>query len=336
VSEELPAAEWLTFFRELNQCAIMSVCLQGGEPFLRQDLKGIIQGIVNNRMRFSILSNGTMITDEMAGFLASTGRCDSVQVSIDGSQAMFHEPHRGSGNFQKAVQGLRCLMKHNVCVTARVTIHRQNFEDLEAAARFLLDDLQVPVISTNSANCFGLCRENVETVQLSVQERSQAMRILLKLAKRYPERIQATAGPLAEARSWLETERERRAGMTGNSMGGRLTGCGCAFQKLAVRADGIIVPCCQLPSMKLGRINVDTLKEVWLDHPDLKRLRERDKIPLADFDYCSDCQYIGFCTGSCPGLAESVLRDPYQPSPEACYRRFLEGGGVLPDESLLF
>ncbi len=85
VEGDLPAAEWLQFFEELNRCAVTEVTLAGGEPFIREDLKEIISGIVRNRMRFAILSNGTLIDDEMAAFLASTKRCNYVQVSIDGS-----------------------------------------------------------------------------------------------------------------------------------------------------------------------------------------------------------------------------------------------------------
>jgi organic radical activating enzyme len=59
----------------------MNVTLQGGEPFYRKDLNELVGGIVENRMRFNILSNGTLITDEMAALLASTGRCGASSPS---------------------------------------------------------------------------------------------------------------------------------------------------------------------------------------------------------------------------------------------------------------
>ena len=81
MEEDLPTEEWLRFFEELNRSMVMDVCFQGGEPLMRPDLPELIQSVVRNGMRFSILSNGTLITDEIAQFLASTGRCDYVQVS---------------------------------------------------------------------------------------------------------------------------------------------------------------------------------------------------------------------------------------------------------------
>ncbi|MFA7232070.1 MAG: radical SAM protein, partial [Victivallaceae bacterium] len=65
---DLSTEEWLMFFRELKDCAVKDVTLAGGEPLIREDLRELITGIHDNRMRFSILSNGTLITDDLADF----------------------------------------------------------------------------------------------------------------------------------------------------------------------------------------------------------------------------------------------------------------------------
>ena len=333
VGEDLPREEWLTFFEELNRCAVMEVILQGAEPFCREDIKELIQGIVRNRMRFNILSNGTLISEEIAAFLASTGRCDGVQVSIDGSTPKTHDACRGQGNFLRAMEGIKILQRHGAPVSVRVTIHRHNVKDLEDVARLLLEEIRLSSFSTNSASLMGLCRYNAEEVQLTVEERSFAMETLLRLHEKYNGRISANAGPLADAKMWLEMEKarqERRERMPGR---GCLTGCGGPMTKLAVRADGVIVPCIQMSHIELGRINRDDLHEVWENHPELKRLRERRNIPLSDFEFCKGCDYIPYCTGNCPALAYTILGEENHPSPDACLRKFLEEGGRLPDEN---
>jgi SynChlorMet cassette radical SAM/SPASM protein ScmE len=336
VGQDLSKEEWLQFFAELNRCAVMEVTLQGGEPFYREDLKELIQGIVRNRMRFSILSNGTLITDEMARFLASTGRCDNVQVSIDGSVPVTHDAFRGEGNFLRAIGGIKALQRYGLPVSVRVTIHRQNVRDLEGVAKLLLDEIGLSGFSTNSASHMGLCRSNAEQVQLTVEERSFAMETLLKLTKKYNGRISAAAGPLAQGNAWLEMEKARREEKGPIQERGYLTGCGGPMSSMAVRADGVMVPCIQLSHMALGRINRDDLQDVWQRHPELKRLRERRKISLIDFEFCQGCRYINYCTGSCPALAYTNFGDENHPSPDACVKRFLEAGGRLPDENLLF
>ena len=181
VGRDLSAEEWLKFFEELNRCAVLNVTLQGGEPFCREDLEELIAGIVRNRMRFSLLSNGTLITDEIAAFLASTGRCDGVQVSIDGSIPLTHDAFRGKGNFFKAIEGIKCLRRHGVSISVRVTIHRKNVRDLDGIASLLLEDIGLEDFSTNAASYMGLCRQNAEQIQLATEERILAMEKLLEL-----------------------------------------------------------------------------------------------------------------------------------------------------------
>lgn len=331
VGSDLPKQEWLRFFEELSRCAVLDVTIEGGEAFLRKDLKELIEGIIQSRMRFSILSNGTLITDEIAAFLASTGRCNSVQVSIDGSYPKTHDACRGEGNFERAISGLKCLQRHHIPVTVRVTIHRHNVNDLEDIALLLLEDLKLPGFSTNAASYMGLCRSHADEVQLTVDERSLAMATLLKLNKKYNGRIGAAAGPLAEARNWLEMEQARKENRENLPNCGYLRSCGGVFSKMAVRADGVMVPCLQMSHVELGRINQDDLREVWQDHPELIRLRERRDIRLNEFAFCQNCDYIPYCRGNCPALAYTILGEENHPSPDACLKRFLEAGGRLPE-----
>jgi SynChlorMet cassette radical SAM/SPASM protein ScmE len=335
VEGDLPADEWHQFFEELNRCAVTEVNLAGGEPFIREDLKEIIDGIVRNRMRFAILSNGTLIDDDMAAFLVATKRCNYVQVSIDGSVPLTHDTMRGKGSFAMALQGLMTLQRHGVHAAVRVTIHRKNVNDLEGIAKLLLEDIGLPSFGTNSAGAMRLCRRNAEMVQLTVEDRMIAMETLLRLNRRYSGRIQAMAGPLAEARGWLDMEDARLTGKQLAPKRGFLTGCGCYREHLAVRADGVITPCTMLSQIELGRINRDDLGEVWRNHDDLRDLRERHRIPLSSFSFCDDCEYLHYCTGNCPGLSFAILGEVNHPSPDACLRKFLAEGGRLPDRTLL-
>jgi len=327
--QDLITAEWLQFFDELGRCAVMDVTLAGGEPFTRPDLRQLLEGIVRNRMRFALLSNGTLIDDEIAAYLADTGCCNYVQVSIDGSSPEAHDACRGKGAFERALRGLRTLQRHGVQVAVRVTIHRYNVHDLEATAQFLLEELKLPAFSTNSAGYLGSCRVNAEAVLLTTAERLVAMESLVRLTQKYDGRISATAGPLAEARMWRRMEEARSAGAPQFPIGGRLTACGCPGSKIAVRADGTIIPCNMLAHIELGRINQDSLAEVWQHSPELNKLRTRSSIPLTEFEFCSGCGYLPYCTGNCPALAYTLIGQVNHPSPDACLRRFLEEGGTL-------
>jgi SynChlorMet cassette radical SAM/SPASM protein ScmE len=282
VYRDLPAKEWLDFFDELGSLGVMNVALAGGEPFIREDLPVLLDGIVRNRMRFSLLSNGSLIDDSIAAFITHTNRCEYVQISVDGSCAAVHDSCRGQGAFDGAVSGIYTLLRHKVNVMVRVTIHRNNVDDLENIARFLLEELRLPKFGTNSAGYFGTCRENADDILLTVAERQSAMKTLLRLEEKYPGRITASAGPLAEGHEWYRMEDARAKDEPTFPNRGYLTACGCPASKIAVRADGVIIPCSMLPHIELGRINQDSLMEIWLHSPALNQLRNRQSIPLPD------------------------------------------------------
>ena len=326
---DLPSAEWLTFFDELGSLGVMEVTLAGGEPFHRPDLREFLDGIVRNRMRFAILSNGGLIDDEIAGYVAKTRRCNYVQVSLDGSRPETHDAARGKGAWEAAVRGIRALQRQGVRVAARLTIHRRNVDDLEAAARFLLEDLELASFGTNSAGYLGACRRNADEVMLTTAERQRAMNTLVRLNQKYNGRINAAAGPLAEAYMWRRMEQARLASAPEFPHAGRLTACGCPFSRIAVRADGAIVPCNMLAHEVLGHINRDSLVEIWRSHPRLVALRERSTIPLGSFEFCAGCGYQPYCTGNCPAVAYSLTGKVNHPSPDACLRQFLADGGTL-------
>ncbi len=326
---DLPTEEWLQFFDELGSLGVMSVVLAGGEAFMRQDLRTLLEGVVRNRMRFSILSNGALITDEIASFIAGTRRCDYVQISVDGSRAETHDAGRGKGSFEGAIRGIRTLQRHQVPVAVRLTIHRHNVHDIEGTAHLLLDDLALPSMGTNSAGYLGTCRLNADEMMLTTTERQLAMTTLLHLAEKYGDRITATAGPLAEGRMWCHMEEALANKAPAFDNGGRLTACGCPSHQIAVRSDGVIVPCAMLAHIELGRINRDSLAEVWQHAPALNDLRHRNVIPLSEFAFCAGCAYTPYCTGNCPGLAFTLTGKVNHPSPDACLRRYLQDGGTL-------
>ncbi len=328
--EELPAAEWLQFFEELADCRVMSVCLAGGEPFIRADLRQLLGGVVKNRMRFSLLSNGGLIDDDIAAFLATTGRCDQVQISLDGSRAEVHDVFRGRGSFAGAVRGIRTLQRHRVSVGVRLTVHRRNVGDIAAAADFILGELGLPSFGTNAASYLGTCRSRQDDVALSLEDRFTAMEALLAAEKKYPGRILARAGPLADARTWRQMERARIDCAPAFPSCGRLTGCGCVFWRMSIRADGAMIPCTLLPHLTMGRINRDSLKEVWQKAAALAGMRDRTSMPLSESRHCAGCAYQSYCTGNCPALAYTITGEVHAPSPDSCLRDYLAAGGRIP------
>jgi len=331
---DLPAEEWLRLFAELDTLPVESLCLSGGEVFVRRDLWDLIDGLIARRMRFSILSNGTLISDRVVAALCEPGRrrrLSSIQVSIDGSCAEVHDASRGRGSFDKALRGLCRLKEAGLPVTVRVTVNQHNVDDLPAIARLLLEEVDLPAFSTNDAMPMGAGCANQGDISLTPEQRVSATTTLRSLAARYEGRITAQAGPLANARMWAEMDHARATGepAAGWKMG-FLSACGCVFSKLAVHHDGTIVPCNMLPSLHLGRINRDPIGAIWRNHPTLEALKQRRSIPMSAVQGCDTCEWNAFCNGSCPGLAMQVTGDFNRANPHDCRRSFLSEGEAAP------
>ncbi len=320
---DLPTERWLSFFQELGELGVQRVTLSGGEVFTRSDLFTLIDGIIANRMRYSILSNGTLITErtiEQFGEGKRRLRLDSIQVSIDGSCAEVHDRSRPPASFERAMRGLRLLKAHGFPVTVRVTINRHNVDDLEAIARLLLEEVGLTSFGTNEAEQMGTARCYGQDVVLSEEERRRAMAALTRLSEQYDGRIGAAAGPLARARMFGEIEAALARGESGVPGRGTLCSCGGVFSKLAVLHDGTMVPCNMLPTLTMGVVGVNRLQDAWLRHPSINVVRQRRGIPLAALPECADCHYVGFCTGGCPATVMAQSGRLNGRDPQTCYR----------------
>ena len=330
---DLPASHWLAFFAELGELAVRRVCLSGGEVFTHPDLWTLLDGIVAQRMRFSLLTNGTLITDTTIARLDAAhrrARLDSVQVSIDGSCAEIHDACRGKGSFAAALRGLRLLKQAGFPVTCRVTITPHNVDDLERIAELLLEDVGLASFGTNDAVEMGSCR-HANGIRLSPELERAAMLGLARLERRYPGRVTAMAGPLARWRMFRAMETARSAGTEPTPRMGRLTACGCVFNKLAVNHDGTITPCNMLATMVMGRIGETPIRPMWQAHPHLRALRERRQIPMDDVVECAGCEWIRYCNGSCPAVPFDLTGSLRSPNPVDCYRRFRQEVGPVPE-----
>ncbi len=325
---DLPTEKWLSFFEQLGALGIMRVCITGGEPFTRRDLFELIDGVTANRMRYNILSNGTLITEKILAKFdekeSRRRRLDFIQVSIDGSTAEVHNLSRPN-SFDRAIRAVRLLHGAGFPVVVRITINRHNIHDLENTVALLLDDIGLPSIGTNEAAPIGAGCENQEHVALSAEERLEAMEIMKRLNARYPGRLQANAGPQAKNQAYAEMEHARATGeKTKRWKMGYLTGCGCVFSNISILHDGTIVPCHILHSLHIGNVaTTDSLQTVWHENPVLESMRARREIPMSQVEGCEDCEWNAYCNGSCPGNAYELYGDLNRANPQDCYRRFL-------------
>jgi MoaA/NifB/PqqE/SkfB family radical SAM enzyme len=153
---ELTTEQALAVAKELAELKVFSVCLTGGEPYMRRDFLQIARYLAQQRVPIATISNGWLITDEIAKEYAKYFQ--HVQVSLDGGTAEVHDKIRGrAGSFDRAIRAIQAFKRHGIDeVSVACTFNQLNKHTLmdvvEACHRAGVDKLRVqPVVSVGSA-----------------------------------------------------------------------------------------------------------------------------------------------------------------------------------------
>jgi len=120
-------------FRLLDDIAAFSkpvIILTGGEPLLRPDIWEIAAYGDRLGLRMVMATNGTLVTEEIAGKMAAAG-IRRVSVSLDGPDAMSHDGFRRvPGAFAGALAGIGAMKKAGMEFQINTTITRDNLDRL--------------------------------------------------------------------------------------------------------------------------------------------------------------------------------------------------------------
>jgi len=73
--------------------------------------------------------------------------------------------------------------------------------------------------------------------------------------------------------------------------------CEAGYLRLWIDSKGDISPCAYMPDMSLGNIYKDSISDIWLNSPILRRLRDSSLLK----GICSSCIYRDGCRGGCRG-----------------------------------
>jgi len=112
------------------------VSLTGGDPFVRRDIREIIDAFAERSVPIHINTNGVVLT-KFADFLISRAAAiRSITVSIDSPHPEVHDEIRGvDGTFRRALAGMQSI-RHAIPVTLACTLNQMNMHEIEEYAQF--------------------------------------------------------------------------------------------------------------------------------------------------------------------------------------------------------
>ncbi len=130
--QDLPYEKILKVLKEFEEIQGLRLLISGGEPLLHPRFWEINEILRDYAFRSILLSNGTLISREVAQRL----RIHEVQVSLDGMKE-GHESIRGEGTFEKVLKAIDILQEANMRVSVATMIHRNNMKEFDKLASLI-------------------------------------------------------------------------------------------------------------------------------------------------------------------------------------------------------
>ncbi|MFW9920285.1 MAG: radical SAM protein [Candidatus Thorarchaeota archaeon] len=264
-----------------------TVYLTGGEPLLWPHLIRAIQHLIRERLVPRVLTNGTLITKDIAHELQKS-KVRYVQVSLDGMKSV-HDSIRGPGSFESATSGIELLVSAGIEVTVMLTLMKRNLRDLESLIE-LAESLGVKRVAFGRFIPLGNgCQ--IDSENLSASEVNDAFERLERMSKNCLVEI-VKRDPL-----WEIVEPSKND----------FAGCSAGQLILDVLTDGTVYPCRRLP-IEAGNVFDSSLLDIWISSPIMNRLRNRSNLA------CNQCEKVLIC-GGCRGVAFGESGDAFSKDP---------------------
>ncbi len=121
---ELSLSELNDLVDESRTLGCRHLYLSGGEPMLREDFVGIFDSLTARVARYSLNTNGTLITPQIARLMKRTGH---KWVALYGADARVCDHiTRTPGSFDAAVRGMHLLREAGARFTVQIVLMRDN------------------------------------------------------------------------------------------------------------------------------------------------------------------------------------------------------------------
>jgi SynChlorMet cassette radical SAM/SPASM protein ScmF len=263
---------------------LRSIKLTGGEPTLHPQFRDLVDLNYGHGLNTVVETNGLLVDDSLAEFLAQRN-VTFISVSLDGAEAATHEYIRlVDGSFDRTVEGIKALARAGFHPQMICTLHQGNRAEVEGVIR-LAEDLGCGSVKFNVVQRMGRGARFADTHGLSIQEVLDIFYYAeAELVPRANLSILFDVPVAFHPINRLLHDRSRCTILT----------------ILGILASGDVSICgigSLIPDLLFGNLDRDLLRDIWIDHPGLRLLREQ--IPDQMEGICGQCAHRHFCLGRC-------------------------------------
>lgn len=255
--------------------------ITGGEPFFHQDFFDVIDLFEENNVTFGILTNGTLLDEEIIKKLSRYKKLSFIQISLDGNKRI-HDSIRGKGNFKKAIRGIRLLNESNIQSMVAFTAHKKNINSLKSVIKLAKKE-KVKVfwadrlIPTNTCEDILSTKQFIKMAQLMIKESIKASK---------------------DKKCVTDIRANRALMFIGGS--NSVYHCSAGTTLLTILANGDLLPCRRMPIV-IGSTLDKTILELCNESKVIKKLKFNE-IPKE----CEKCYKVSKCRGGLKCLSYAV------------------------------
>lgn len=259
---------------EAKEMGTLQLTLSGGELFLHKDIASILRHARKNDFSISILSNLMLLTKEHIKLLKKINP-SIIQVSLYSMNAEEHDAITlVKGSFNKTKNAIERLVEANIPVQIScpvMKLNRKSYKDVLVYANKLRIKAQTDFIMMAQADF----DTNNLAQRISLNETAELIADMLQFDKDY---IDST---LEQEPKSHDIEKYKN-----------LPVCGVGVDNICLTANGDYYPCAGWQGMIVGNAYRQSLKEIWENSPELKKLRT---ITNSSFPKCLECEAKDFC-----------------------------------------
>ena len=133
---ELKKEELFRIIDQVVEKGCLWLLLGGGEPLLREDFLDIYTYIKKKGVFIILYTNGTLITEEIADYLAKW-RPFSVEITLHSmDKTVFERVTRVPGSFERCMHGIRLLLERHIPLELKTVAMTVNKDEVEAVGRY--------------------------------------------------------------------------------------------------------------------------------------------------------------------------------------------------------
>jgi len=253
---------------DLRRLGTRVALLSGGEPLMNPEWQPIARSLGDAGLEVWLLTAGLALAKHAA---AAATLCDSITVSLDGSNASTYLAIRGLDAFDKVCDGIRAVVARGARVNLRVTLQRANYVELPQFVRLAreLGVAQISFLAVDVGNAHAFARTGPGEFPLALDgaDLPQLVQLIDALEREYS--LEFHERFIAESPAKLRRIHQYFAALAGLDEFPAVR-CNAPEFSAVIDATGRVAPCFFIPGP--GMRTHDGLAAA-LEHPQMHGLR---------------------------------------------------------------